>query len=408
MGKIYHYHPVTKVYTAVTDAIPDSADPTKDTVPAHATSVAPVGTLTADQSHVWQGTGWTIMSNYTGQRLYRKDNAAEVENTLKVGDLLPADLTNQSPRFTDFPLWDPNLNKWVEDTKGKELADYQKGLSGITYKLEMALRILEDSEARRRIPGVRVLSEPTDTKIRNYITEMQDYVDLLLNTGPRGFLYINTPEPIWPFPGEPDNFDVELFDTVHTGPAAGLTAQPWRPNTAYEAGALIYSMTGEGLFVAPNDFTSNPTIGSDITLSNIVSVVPVTSGLRYSPVPDIATLAAQAAKDYAICKVLVSGDEYVFHKGATQGDVRDNQRTGYWVKITSPVTGRYLTFSGQIFAPTKDIVIGVQPFNVDHELIFINGSLRVDAEYTADWTTGTITLNSEMQVNDTWKVLVMS
>lgn len=408
MGKIYHYHPVTKVYTAVTDAIPDSADPTKDTVPAHATSVAPVGTLTADQSHVWQGTGWTIMSNYTGQRLYRKDNAAEVENTLKVGDLLPADLTNQSPRFTDFPLWDPNLNKWVEDTKGKELADYQKELSDVTFKLEAALRILEDNEARKRIPGIRVLSDPNETHIRGYITLLQDYIDRLTYTGPRAFTTWTGTVPPWPLPGEPDTQDMSIYDTDNAGPVAGLTALPWAPGTEFAAGSLIYSTTGDGLFVAPHLFTSNPAIGTDISQGNIISVVPKETGLRYAPVQDIASLAALVARDYAICKVLQTSDEYVFIKGATQGDVRDNQATGYWQKVTSMTAGRYLTYMGTVATPSFTFVIGTQPFTVQHELIFVNGTLRQGNEYSIDWTSGTVTLVQEMQQNDVWKVLVMS
>lgn len=406
---IYNYDPETFLYVSTTSAPENPLVRGTFMVPANATTLSPPTTVQFQSARFNTALrNWETVPNYYGIPLYDKATAEMSEKKLAIGEPLPATLTADPPGNIDFPMWDSALDKWVENTKAKEEALYASGIFAVTLKLENALRILEDNDARMKIPGVRVLSGPNEAKIRSYISEMQDFVDLLMHTGPRGYTYVNTPEPIWPFPGEPDNFDVELFDTVHSGPTAGLTAQPWRPNTAYEAGSLIYSMTGEGLFVAPNAFTSNPTIGSDITLSNMISVVPVNSGLRYMPVSDIATLAAQSAKDFAICKVLVTGDEYVFHKGATVGDVRDNQRTGYWIKIASPITGRYLTFSGQIFTPTKDIVIGVQPFNVDHELVFINGSLRIDAEYTTDWTTGTITLNQEMQANDTWKVLVMS
>lgn len=406
MGKVHHYHPETKVYTTTTDAFPNPADPTKDMVPAHATMIAPPTGLPKYHSAVFLNDHWEEKEDYTGIPLFNTTDGKVVENTLNVGDPLPSYLTPEDPGTLDFPKWDGT--KWITDDIAQQEAQFAIETQIATEHMEEVLKMLADNEVRKTIPGARVLSVPHEADLRQYILEMENYLDLLRNTGPALIATKNVDEPKFPLQGDASQLNVLHFDSTFAGAKAGIQAAQWLPNSRYEAGQLIYGPNNEGLFVAPQGFTSSPQIGTDIGQQRLVSVMPQTHGLRYPPVADLASLAGLPAEDYAQCKVLDTGDEYVFTVGAQAGDVRDNNNTGFWNQIRSPQHGRYASFSGSVAAATNTIDIGPQAFDVDHLFVFVNGDLRIDTEYAFDNATGIITLNQEMQVNDNWKVLAMS
>lgn len=416
--KIYHYDPKTGVYLVETDSIPDSAYPNNPMIPAHATAMAPP-TVGAFQSAVFRNGAWQVMSDYTKYRLFDIQTHLESDNTLQLGDPLPNNLTTVNPGNLDYPKWNVTTNAWETDVDAKNADIFAKTQGQAAEHMEAALRMLEDNNQRKAVPNLRVMSQPDESAILRYVQEMQVYLDLLQSTGPNGIAAMNVPEPtlalstprhtLGPLSlDEIDETNIELFTQQNPGGNAATPSVAWQPNQRFNAGQLVYGTQGEGLFVVTRDMTSNPTITGDVADGTLVSAMPTATGLRYPPVQTLADLAGLNADDFAICKVVASGDEYVFHLGAAAGDVQDNNNTGYWIMSQSPNVGRFIAYHGTFAAVGDQVSIGVQPFTVVEMLVFVNGSLKQDSQYVFDAGTGVITFTPLLQVNDTWKVLVMS
>lgn len=408
--KIYHYHPITGVYTATTDALPDPAYPGQFIVPAHATAMAPPTVSGSFDAAVFRAGAWIVMPDYTPYQLFTIADAQPYPNTLKVGDSLPQGVTTQDPTGFDYPRWDGI--SWVEDGDAKAMDAYLRELMPLKTKFEETLRLLEDDTMRSTVPGLKVMSAPHEQDLHTYLQEMDAYIETIELAGPTRVGTLSLREPVFPLQGAVDKFNLDLFDTQARASSQYAPTLPWQPNTRFEAGQLVYGTNGEGLYVVVAGYVSHPQMSTDITAGDLVPAMPNQPGLRYAPVDNLAELAALAASDYAICKVKDTGFEYVFHLGLATGDVPDNNSTGFWNRVASGsgggAGGNFRAFEGQTATSSSIISVGLVGFTVSEMLVFVNGSLRLNTEYTYDAGTGEITLNAAMQPNDTWKVLLMS
>ena len=194
MGLIYHYHPITGVYLTSTQGLPDPLDQTKDIVPAHATQMAPPpgGQFT---SAVFIGGAWQLKDNYTEMPLYDKATGLPAENKLNVGDPLPAGLTAIDPVGLTYPKWDDVLASWIEDDDKRREQEYAYLHEEAVNHIESALRLLEDNELRKKVPGLRVMEAADESALYTYLQEMQVYLDLLESTTYTGIDNMGVTEP---------------------------------------------------------------------------------------------------------------------------------------------------------------------------------------------------------------------
>jgi len=407
--KIYNYDPLTKVYTTTEDALPDPGDPSAFIIPAHATTVAPP-VVSKPFVAVFESNGWVQKEDNRQSFMWEIATGNAAINNLQIGDPLPQGFTLENPVGLVKPLWDGS--HWVENTQWIQQHNFDIYIAELKGKFEEALRLVEDDVMRGRIPGLKVMSAPHFQDIENYLLAMDRYISDVELAGPSRLGTLSITEPVFPLTGGVSSFNMGVFDTQARAYSPYTPAIAWRPNERFEAGQLVYGTNGEGLYVVVSGYVSHPQMSTDITAGDLVPAMPNQPGLRYAPVNNLAELAALAASDYAICKVKDTGFEYVFHLGLMTGDVPDNNSTGFWNRVASGsgggAGGNFRAFEGQTATASPVINVGIVGFTVSEMLVFVNGSLRLNTEYTYDAGTGEITLNAAMQPNDTWKVLLMS
>jgi hypothetical protein len=410
--KLYNYDPSTKEYVSTTDAFPDSANPNKPTIPAHATTI-PVPAFQKFEAAVFAGNNWSVVPDYRGFDFWDTVTGQPIPNDLKIGEAIPAGLTMLDPTVFAFAMWDGN--RWIRDDTAANEAQFMRLYEPAFDELEMVMRVLVDNEARHKVVGMTVLSSADLKQVEQHAAEMSAYVEKLNHVRNGGAAAFSIGFPHWPLNFNPDDPRIftEVINAVVMKQAAfgtsgkSFTVSKWTPNSQFYASDFIYGPGNEGLYVALTDFISGQQLADDVTNNHLAPILINEPQLRGKPVASTAQLTALLAHDFELRKVLNVDTEYVFSKGAHTGMIADDANTGYW-NATHTGSVEMVIFDGVVAGASQSDILVANNLHPTNILLFINGDAPPTTDFSYDDNSGMITLGSAMSENDTWKVVLFS
>ena len=408
--KLYNYDQHTKEYISTTDAFPDSAYPSKPTIPAHATTV-PVPVTQQYQKAVFAGNNWTVVADYRGLKLWDTVTGNRVPNDLKLGYSLPPGTTMLDPSVFEHAMWDGS--RWIRDDVAANEAHFHSLYEPAVAELETALHVLTDDTARHSIAGMTVLSSADRKKVEQHAAEMSAYINKLNQTRNGGAASFSVGFPVWPLSFDPDDpriysesINVAISQTS-TGGSSGFIITKWAPNTQFHATDFLYGPSNEGLYVALVDFISGQQMVDDITKNHISPMLVNEPSLRGKPVATTAQLTALDAHDFELRLVKNVNTEYVFTKGVSSGMIADDAGTGFW-NATKTGGVQMLIFDGVVSGASQSDILVANNLDPTNILVFVNGDDLPTSAFSYDRNSGIISLGTPMSENDTWKAVLFS
>lgn len=107
---IHHFDPVTLEYKGSQQAQPDPLEPSKYLLPAHSTTIPPVGEEKPGEVEVFRDNAWTYVADQRGSYWDKEDKSRHVIDI--PGDEAPASWTASEPSDPD-DVWDTVREQWA-------------------------------------------------------------------------------------------------------------------------------------------------------------------------------------------------------------------------------------------------------------------------------------------------------